>query len=260
VRRLDPKPNVPSTIRKIHGEAPQQTAILPLQEPERDRKQHEGEGRAQGLANIGPTSARAPAPGSPAVPGPAVALLSPDRYRLQFTVSEETHAKLRHVQALLCREVPSGDPAVIFERALDLLARDLEKKKLAATTAPRAPRESSGGARGIPAHVRRTVWKRDTGQCAFKGKTGRCTERRFLEWHHIQPFRHQGEATVDNISLRCRAHNVFESELVFGHFEVRTDREARRHPAVSGEFAPFRNDGGGDVAVGGSQQEVDLGS
>ena len=50
------------------------------------------------------------------------------------------------------------------------------------------------------------------------GEGGRCRERRYLEWHHRQPFGYQGPATVDNISLRCRAHNVYESELVFGRF------------------------------------------
>jgi hypothetical protein len=85
------------------------------------------------------------------------------------------------------------------------------------------------------------VWKRDGGQCAFEGKRGRCTERRFLEWHHVQPFGHQGPATVENISLRCRAHNVYESELVFGRFEPTVVRESAEIYAVSREFEPFRN-------------------
>ena len=160
---------------------------------------------------------------------------------MQFTVSKETHDKLRRVQDLLCREIPDGDPAVIFDRALDLLLHDVEKKKLAATNKPRAPRGSKPGSRDVPAHVRRAVWKRDGGQCAFSGKSGRCTERRYLEWHHVQPFGHQGPATVENISLRCRAHNVYESELVFGRFDPSVVREASETYAVSREFAPFRN-------------------
>ena len=145
------------------------------------------------------------------------------------------------MQDLLCREIPDGDPAKIFERALDLLERDVEKRKLAATTTPRPPRGAKEGSRDIPAHVRRAVWKRDGGQCAFAGGSGRCTVRRFLEWHHVQPFGHQGPATVDNISLRCRAHNVYESEIVFGRFDPSVVREATEIYAVSKEIEPFRN-------------------
>jgi hypothetical protein len=102
-----------------------------------------------------------------------MAPLAPDRYRVQFTVSKQTYDKLRHIQDLLCREIPDGDPAVIFDRALDLLVNEVEKKKLAATKSPRAPGATRDGSRDISAHVRRTVWKRDGGQCAFEGKRGR---------------------------------------------------------------------------------------
>jgi hypothetical protein len=43
-----------------------------------------------------------------------------------------------------------------------------------------------------------------------------CTERAFLEFHHIHPHALDGPATVGNISLRCRRHNAFEAEQVFG--------------------------------------------
>jgi hypothetical protein len=222
--RLDPKPDVPSTIRRL----PSPSASVPLN------------------ATL-PLAEDIPAPPAPvALPPaplhrPAIAPLTPERYRLQFTVSKETHDKLRRMQDLLCREIPDGDPAKIFERALDLLARDVEKRKLAATTKPRPPRGTKTGSRGIPAHVRRAVWKRDGGKCAFVGRSGRCTERRYLEWHHVRPHGHQGPATVDNIALRCRAHNVYESELVFGRFDPSVVREAAEIYAVSREIEPFRN-------------------
>jgi hypothetical protein len=225
VRRLDPKPDVPSTIRKVP--APASVSLL--------------------LNAALPQAEDGPAPPPPVIPPPApvarpvIAPLTPERYRLEFTVSKETHDKLRRVQNLLCREIRNGDPAAIFDRALDLVLFDVEKKKLAATTKPRSPRGTKEGSRDVPAHVRRAVWKRDGGQCAFVGRSGRCTERRFLEWHHVQPFGHQGPATVDNISLRCRAHNVYESELVFGRFDPSIVREAREIYAVSREIEPFRN-------------------
>jgi hypothetical protein len=227
VRRLDSKPDVPSTIRKVPTPAPA-SASLPL-------------GATAPETEDRPAPPPPVAPPAPPVPRPVIAPLSPERYRLQFTVSKETHDTLRRVQDLLCREIPDGDPAKIFARALDLLVHDVEKKKLAATTKPRTPRGAKEGSRDIPARVRRVVWKRDGGQCAFNGRSGRCTERRFLEWHHVQPFGHQGAATVDNISLRCRAHNVYESELVFGRFDPLVVRESRENYSVSREIEPFRN-------------------
>jgi len=230
VRRLDPKPDVPSTIRKVPAPAPVSLPLPATLPPGEDNPEPP------------------PPPAAPA-PRPVIAPLTPERYRLQFTVSKETHDTLRRAQDLLCREIPDGDPAKIFARALDLLVRDVEKKKLAATTKPRPPRGTKGGSRDVPAHVRRAVWKRDGGRCAFAGRSGRCSERRFLEWHHVQPFGHQGPATVDNISLRCRAHNVYESELVFGRFDPSVVREEPEIYAVSRESSPFRN-GGADGVPG----------
>ena len=87
------------------------------------------------------------------------------------------------------------------------------------------------------------VWARDQGRCAFNGKNGRCSATRFLEWHHVHPFGHQGPATVDNISLRCRAHNVYESERVFGRFDPPKRRADRKFYIASREYTPFRNGG-----------------
>jgi hypothetical protein len=71
--------------------------------------------------------------------------------------------------------------------------------------------------RHVPREVKRAAWRRDAGQCAFVSTTGlRCTERTFLELHHVQPYAKQGPATVANISLRCWRHNQYEAELIFG--------------------------------------------
>jgi hypothetical protein len=79
--------------------------------------------------------------------------------------------------------------------------------------------ESAAGARSrhIPKAVKRAVWYRDRGQCAFVSASGRpCLEREFLELHHIRPWALKGPATAANITLRCRRHNAYEAEVVFG--------------------------------------------
>jgi hypothetical protein len=148
---------------------------------------------------------------------PLVTPLSPERYRIQFTVTRETQEKLRRLQDLLRREIPDGDPGAIFERALTLLLDDVARKKLATTPNPRPSRVGDRRSRHISAEVKRKVWIRDRGQCAFVSPGGRrCRERTFLEFHHVEPHALGGETTVANVSLRCRGHNVYESELVFG--------------------------------------------
>src|SRR5687768_16700960 len=84
---------------------------------------------------------------------------------------------------------------------------------------------SSPGSRHVPAAVRREVWKRDGGQCAFVGDARRCTERGFLELHHVIPFADGGPTTAENLQLRCRAHNVSEAEQHFGLLFVRERQE-----------------------------------
>src|SRR5262245_61457666 len=154
--------------------------------------------------------------------------LAPQHYKLQFTISRETHAKLRRVQALGRHVIPSGDPAEIFDRALTLLLQDLERRRCAAVTSPGATPTRVSGSRHIPASVKRDAWRRDEGRCAYIGGEGRCTERGSLEYHHVQPYATGGMATTANIELRCRAHNAYEASLFFGRERDR----AVEHPAV----------------------------
>jgi hypothetical protein len=146
-----------------------------------------------------------------------IAPLAPERYKIQFTASAETHAKLRRAQDLMRHQIPTGDPAAIIDRALTLLVAHLEKTRLGATSRPRAARPTRRGSRHIPAAVRRTTWERDGGRCAFVGADGkRCTERGFFQFHHVHPHGDGGEPTSTNIELRCRAHNQYEADVYFG--------------------------------------------
>jgi hypothetical protein len=145
-----------------------------------------------------------------------VAPLAPERYKIQITVSRETFEKLRRAQDLLRHTIPNGDPAAIVDRALDALLTDLNRTRLAAVSRPAKDRPTASDSRHIPAAVKRAVWTRDGGRCAFIGNRGRCTESGFLEFHHILPYARGGPAVVDNIELRCRAHNAYEAELDFG--------------------------------------------
>jgi hypothetical protein len=160
--------------------------------------------------------------------------LAPQRFAIQFTISSATRDKLRHVQALLSHQLPSGDIAEVFDRALDALTTQLERQKFAAVEKPRQPSpHSTANTRHIPADVKRAVWKRDQGQCTFVSDTGqRCASRRFLEFDHAIPVARGGTATVSQIRLRCRAHNQYEAECMFGAGFMNEKRDARRRASV----------------------------
>jgi hypothetical protein len=131
-------------------------------------------------------------------------------------VSAATLEKLRLAKDMLRHAVPSGDDAALFDRALSALLDDLARKKFAATEHPRPQRDTAPTSRHVPAQVKRTVWLRDLGRCAFVGGAGRhCGERAFLEFHHVRPYAAGGAATVENIELRCRRHNDYEARSYF---------------------------------------------
>jgi hypothetical protein len=178
-------------------------------------------------------------------PRPVVRPLAAERYEIRFTVSAETLEKLRAAQDLLGHAVPTGDLAQVFDRALTLLVADLARKKFATTSRPRPSTTSGTDERHIPAAVKRAVAVRDRARCGFVSPTGRrCDERRFLEFHHVVPYAAGGKATVDNIQLRCRAHNGYAVDQFFGRGKRRTrddgrcERPARVEATRSGASSP----------------------
>ena len=77
-----------------------------------------------------------------ALPPSSVLALAPQRYRVQLTIGAETNEKLRRVRDLLRRDIPDGDLATVFDRALTRLLAELEKKRFGATRHPKATRLS----------------------------------------------------------------------------------------------------------------------
>ena len=221
VARLAPQPDVAASVRRL----PVRAQTLPVP---RDADAVAPSGLA--MESEAAASPPSPAPldfGGPSSPQfaataattqrPTITSTAPERYGVHFTIGAATHEKLRRAQELLRREIPNGDPGVIFDRALTLLLEDVARKKLAVVAKPRHRPSTPTRSRHIPAPVKRAVWVRDGGRCAFvAANRRRCTERVFLEFHHLDPHALGGEATIANISLRCRSHNVYEAELVFG--------------------------------------------
>jgi len=237
---LRPQPDVPAAVRRLPSVKARNAAAGPTTGAEGPAAPNAVNGSAASPAattatlsveNDAGESNGKPKAGPPARPA-VVVPLAPERYKVQFTASAATREKLRRAQELLCHRIPGGDVAAVIDLALDVLVRDLEKKKFAATERPRGSASglaalrvdgpaAPGASRHIPAEVKRAVWQRDQGRCTFAGPNGvRCTERGPLEFDHIRPHADGGAASIDNVRLLCRRHNQYEARQFFGPWQA----------------------------------------
>ena len=250
VARLRPKPPVPSRICKLSGQR---------------AGAEEGKGLFESGGESAGCEAEAEAVPSAFARKWSVSPLAPEMYEVRFTADQETVDALKLLQELLSHKIPNGDPAVIIKDSLLLRLEQVNRQKFGKGVAKRkiqkeveaksesqaeakgaeaevkdkdpgnppkqAPLDSTGKrppSRYIPIEVRNAVWQRDQGRCAFMSERGRwCSERRFLEYHHIIPFAWGGETTIDNLELRCRTHNGYEGELLFGRVLRKNGVKAR---------------------------------
>jgi hypothetical protein len=242
IAALHPQPDIATTVRAL----PAKASALPVAQDLILAANHRPTAGAEMVQTRDQFLAQAESSAIPksgaALPAPlttttapqraVVAPIAPGRYLLRATIGEDTKRLLERARDLLRHEIPDGDLATIIGRALTVLVAQVERMKFGATK-----RESSRGVtlstehkasstsiaaspvrakprpRRIPAATRREVWARDQGRCAFVGEDGRCPETGFLEFHHRIPSAAGGPGTVENLELRCRAHNQYEADL-----------------------------------------------
>ena len=78
---------------------------------------------------------------------------------------------------------------------------------------------------------------RDGQQCSYVSPDGRrCSARRCLELDHVHPWAVGGEGTIENLRLRCRAHNQRYARQFFGksRVEAAVEQARRRRAAAEG--------------------------
>lgn len=184
-------------------------------------------------------------PAPPARPA-TLTPLSPQRYKLQVTISGDTLEKLRRAKDMLGYVVPAGDDDAVLNRALTVLLDKLGREKFAQTDKPRPGRPRNPRARRPSAAVERAVRKRDGGRCKYIGPSGhRCEETRRFEPHHVEPWALGNDAdTPEAFELRCQRHNDYEGRLYFGKRRRGDGDIVREQPApyvtrsFSGELVP----------------------
>jgi hypothetical protein len=129
VAELAPKPDVPTSVRKLPAPATRRLlSAIPAAPATSDEPP-----KSAGALTSPSALPTIPSPR----PRPTIENTSPERYRVQFTIGKESHDRLRRLQALLRREIPDGDAGAIVERALTLLLDEVENAKVGATKNPR---------------------------------------------------------------------------------------------------------------------------
>jgi hypothetical protein len=139
------------------------------------------------------------------------------RMEFRFAAGQPFVQAVERLRAMLWHKFPAGRlEDVLFEAARDFIARrdPARERKRMLSGGFREARRS----RRVPAALRRVVWRRDGGRCAFSGPAGRCGESRGLEIDHVLPWAQGGRSDESsNLRLLCRAHNQSEARRVFGN-------------------------------------------
>ncbi len=235
----DPAPPTRTVVTAVAVSAPRvatpaapELLLAPLREPD-----------LAGVKSSSPGElAPAPAP-RPVVlrPTDVVPLTAQDR-RLHMTVSKQFLDKLAAATDALAHSHPGASAEEILEAGLDLLLEKTAKRRGAAERPLKVPRPSKP--EHIPAHVRRAVWARDGGRCAYPlANGGACGSTHCLEIDHVEPLAKGGASTIENCRVACRIHNLRAARLAFGDqlmdlYAPRRRQGARAASRPCGPLAP----------------------
>src|SRR6187431_1186301 len=140
------------------------------------------------------------------------------------------------------RRSRSVEPEPSAPSEAELSAPDLRKPEPSTPgpsdlDAQSTPNQKSNPKRHCPAAVARAVFLRDGQQCSYVSPDGRrCSARRCLELDHVEPWAVCGESTMENLRLRCRAHNQRYARQYFGksRVEAAVQLARRRRAAAEG--------------------------
>jgi hypothetical protein len=239
-----PKPDVREQIRRL-PERKQAPLLLSAPGPE--------------YGDRAPSVAAPPVAALPEAPAPRrreqreeIEPLATERFGVRFTADAELRELIERARALASHRLAKGELSSLMKLVLRSFVQREEARRFAVGRKPRkpsaetsvpeaassstppggVPRSSRKRSRHVPAQTRRAVYVRDAGQCSFVSHEGRCCEARAaLELDHIRPWATHGGASVDNIRLRCRAHNQMHARKYFGTDHVAAKIAERRRGA-----------------------------
>ncbi|HAZ08938.1 MAG TPA: hypothetical protein DCZ01_10550 [Elusimicrobia bacterium] len=145
--------------------------------------------------------------------------------RIGFDAAIVLMTLIDRAKQVLRHKHPEGRLEDVLREALEILLerKDPQRRlglkpgeaggKPAAPAGTRFPSAWRGG-RYIPARVKRAVWRRDDGRCAWRFEDGVvCGSKDWLEFDHVRPFARGGRSDDSrNVRLLCRTHNRLAAE------------------------------------------------
>jgi hypothetical protein len=162
------------------------------------------------------TAAASPVGSSCSTARPELRPVSGETYSLRVTLDEQAKAELDALVALLSHS-KRGDLAAVLREAIRCALEKHGKRKGAVAPERKPAAKAAAAARTIPMAVRREVWNRDGGCCAWTSPEGkRCGSTWKLQLGHLTPVASGGRATAANVRIECLAHNILEAVRVFG--------------------------------------------
>jgi hypothetical protein len=161
--------------------------------------------------------------------------VSQERWSLRVTVDRALKDDLETLSMLLSHKVPKGNLAGVLHEAIRCGIEKHGKRKGAVRPARKVTPRATKDPAAIPAELRRQVWERDQGRCAWVGPDEkRCNSRWQVEVDHLDPAARGGRARLDRLRLACRLHNFLYAEEVYGREHMRKYRKGESTTAGGG--------------------------
>jgi len=148
--------------------------------------------------------------------------LGSDLSKLTVVLTLEEEKKLERARDLISQSLQK--PASYQTTLGTLLNLYLDKKdpvvkarraKTSLRTRERGPSAPMKNTRRppLPAQIKHAVMLRDEGQCTQTDEKGmRCTQKRWISFHHLKPFAKGGEDSIENLTTLCFAHHRFQHQ------------------------------------------------
>ncbi len=149
--------------------------------------------------------------------------MSEQYFSLQCMIDGETESLLKQAQDLLSQNqskaVGVGDLLKPILKEFLNRHHPVNKAKGVAGKTAQAPVETprpalafkNGKRTAAPASIRHAVHQRDGGQCTHTHPIrGRCTEKRWIQMHHLVEVQRGGLHSAENLTTLCYAHHRLE--------------------------------------------------
>jgi hypothetical protein len=203
---LEPRPASPDSFHRMPAPPMWMTSAAPAASPQ----------------TSAPTELMEVLPSQPPGEWQAVMPLSLERVRVGFDAAVVLMRLIERAKLILRHKYPEGRLEDVLREALEVMIErkdpgmrlGLQVGEGGGELAPAPMREPRflaawKGGRYIPARIKRAVWQRDDGRCAWRFDDGQvCGSRDALEFDHFRPFAKGGRSDdARNVRLLCRMHN-----------------------------------------------------